>query len=89
MCVCIYFAEALTRGWCFFFLSQTRQSGTAPAEYISYDLWQAMRHQDETLADTVLEPTFVFMRAQTDKLRLHIRGFGPYFDYREKDVGKG
>ncbi|CAL8580509.1 hypothetical protein XPA_006230 [Xanthoria parietina] len=48
-----------------------------------------MRHQDETLADTVLEPTFVFMRAQTDKIRLHIRGFGPYFDYREKDVGKG
>ncbi|KAL8699839.1 MAG: hypothetical protein Q9201_005771 [Fulgogasparrea decipioides] len=46
-----------------------------PAEYITYDLWNSMRAVDETLANTVLEPTFVFMRAQTDKARLDMKGF--------------
>lgn len=48
-----------------------------------------MRGQDEVLANTVLEPTFDFMRAQTDKARLNMSGFSPYFEYRENDVGKG
>lgn len=47
-----------------------------------------MRSQTQDLADAVLEPTFIFMRAQTDKARLNMSGFGPYFEYREKDVGK-
>ncbi len=48
-----------------------------------------MRGHDEALANAVLEPTFTFMRAQTDKARLNMSGFGPYFEYREKDVGQG
>ena len=48
-----------------------------------------MRMVDQALADAVLEPTFVFMRAQTDRARLNMNGFSQYFEYREKDVGKG
>lgn len=54
-----------------------------------FDLWQAMRSVDPVLANDLLEPTFVFMRAQTDKARLDLRGFSRYFEYRERDVGKG
>ena len=53
-----------------------------------YDLWQAMRTCDKTLADEILEPTFVFMRAQPDKSRLVNDELGQYLEYREKDVGK-
>lgn len=61
---------------------------SVPVEWIMYDLWENMRSHDRQLADDVLEPTFTFMRAQTDKARLTIRGMGPYLIYREKDVGK-
>lgn len=47
-----------------------------------------MREHDRGLADEVLEPTFVFMRSQTDRARLHIKELGEYLQYREKDVGK-
>lgn len=60
-----------------------------PAEWITYDLWQEMRACDKELADEVLEPTFVFMRAQTDKCRLGIKELGKYLEYRERDVGQG
>lgn len=53
-----------------------------------YDLWDDMRRQDKGLADDILEPTFNFMRAQTDKSRLTIKELGEYFEYRERDVGK-
>ncbi|KAM7203153.1 Aristolochene synthase [Naviculisporaceae sp. PSN 640] len=59
-----------------------------PAEYIIYDLWESMRAHDKELADEILEPTFTFMRAQTDRARLVINELGPYLKYREKDVGK-
>lgn len=59
-----------------------------PVEWITYDLWESMRAFDKELADGILEPVFVFMRAQTDKARFTIRGMGPYLEYREKDVGK-
>lgn len=62
--------------------------GSNPAEYIIYDLWESMREHDRGLADEVLEPTFVFMRSQTDRARLHIKELGEYLQYREKDVGK-
>ena len=57
-------------------------------EYITYDLWESMRAHDRELANQVLEPTFLFMRAQTDKIRLEIAQLGEYLEYREKDVGK-
>lgn len=60
----------------------------APAEIILYDLWQEMRDQDLVLADNILEPTFTFMRAQTDRARIGMQGLGKYLSYREKDVGK-
>lgn len=47
-----------------------------------------MRALDRKLTNEVLEPTFLFMRAQTDKVRLQIKELGEYLDYREKDVGK-
>lgn len=47
-----------------------------------------MRAHDKHLADEVLEPTFLFMRAQTDKARLEIHELGQYLEYREKDVEK-
>ncbi|KAM7188912.1 Isoprenoid synthase domain containing protein [Rhypophila sp. PSN 637] len=59
-----------------------------PAEYITYDLWESMRASDKELADEVLEPTFTFMRAQTDRVRMEITELGHYLEYREKDVGK-
>lgn len=62
--------------------------GSLPTEYIMYDLWANMRILDPVLADATLEPTFVFMQAQTDKARLSITKLGEYFDYRERDVGQ-
>jgi aristolochene synthase len=53
-----------------------------------YGLWESMRKHDLELANEVLEPTFVFMRSQTDKIRLSITELGEYLRYREKDVGK-
>jgi aristolochene synthase len=59
-----------------------------PAEAIMWDLWEDMRALDHDLANEILEPTFVFMRAQTDRERRKIKGFGSYLVYRERDVGK-
>lgn len=47
-----------------------------------------MRQCDKELADEILEPTFTFMRAQTDRARLGMKELGQYLDYRERDVGK-
>ena len=47
-----------------------------------------MRAHDRELADAVLEPTFTFIRAQTDRTRMSIVDVGKYLEYREKDVGK-
>lgn len=61
--------------------------GNIPVEYIMYDLWEEMRAKDKALADQVVESTCIFMRAQTDKSRLSIKGLGQYLDYREGDIG--
>lgn len=53
-----------------------------------WDLWEAMRRCDLQQANEILEPTFVFMRAQTDRARKNIKGLGAYLLYRERDVGK-
>jgi len=55
---------------------------------ILQDIWESMRAHDLELANGVLEPTFIFMRAQTDKERLSMAGLGTYLKYRERDVGK-
>ncbi|CAG8952973.1 hypothetical protein HYFRA_00003163 [Hymenoscyphus fraxineus] len=60
---------------------------TIPVEWMFEEIWSGMRAQDSTLANNVLEPCFVFMRAQTDKSRRNINEFGEYMNYREKDVG--
>ncbi|KAH8664711.1 Aristolochene synthase in complex with 12,13 Difluorofarnesyl diphosphate [Xylariales sp. PMI_506] len=60
-----------------------------PVEYIMYDLWESMRQQDLEMANDILEPTFEFMRAQTDKTRATDMGLAEYFEYRERDVGRG
>lgn len=61
---------------------------TKPVEWITYDLWESMRAHDRARADAIQEPTFTFMRAQTDKKRLESMGLGAYLEYREADVGK-
>lgn len=60
-----------------------------PVQYMMYDLWESMRAHDLEMADEVLEPVFVFMRAQTDKVRTKQMGLREYLEYRERDVGKG
>ncbi|GAB1318225.1 carbonyl reductase (NADPH-dependent) ari1 [Madurella fahalii] len=62
---------------------------TVPVEYITYDLWESMRAHDLEMANDILEPVFVFMRAQTDKARTKKMGLKDYLEYRERDVGKG
>lgn len=57
-------------------------------EWMMFDLWESMRAHDKVMADEVLEPTFVFMRAQTDRTRADSMSLGTYFEHREKDVGK-
>lgn len=59
-----------------------------PVQAMMYDLWESMRMHDKEMADDVLEPVFVFMRAQTDRTRASHMSLGQYFVYREKDVGK-
>ena len=61
---------------------------TVPVQWMMYDLWSEMRACDKVLADETLEPVFVFMRAQTSKERLSVKGLGPYLHYRQGDVGQ-
>ncbi|KAI8931174.1 hypothetical protein NX059_011526 [Plenodomus lindquistii] len=58
-----------------------------PVEWMFHEIWDEMREIDRGLADSILEPVFVFMRAQTDKSRTTIDQLGTYLVYREKDVG--
>jgi aristolochene synthase len=60
-----------------------------PVEYMTYDLWESMRAHDLEMANEILEPVFTFMRAQTDSSRLKNMDLKEYFEYRERDVGKG
>ncbi|KAL9072101.1 MAG: hypothetical protein Q9157_005227 [Trypethelium eluteriae] len=48
-----------------------------------------MRKHDLDMANEILEPVFTFMRAQTDAKRLRRMDLKEYFEYRERDVGKG
>lgn len=50
--------------------------GHKSQKFILDDLWQSMRAHDCELADLVLETTFTFMKAQTDKGRLTIKDLG-------------
>lgn len=47
-----------------------------------------MHAHDCDMADEALEPTFTFMRSQTDPRRLTTMNYGQYLEYRETDVGK-
>ncbi|KAI9787986.1 MAG: hypothetical protein M1816_007290 [Peltula sp. TS41687] len=67
---------------------QVEPDRSVASQFILYDLFQDMRLIDKELADGVLEPTFIFMRAQTDSVRLNMKSIGDYLLYREKDVGK-
>lgn len=59
-----------------------------PVQNIMHELWADMRGCDTGLANEVMEPLFLFMRAQTDPKRKHIKGLGNYLRYREADVGR-
>ncbi|KAK3177971.1 hypothetical protein OEA41_000103 [Lepraria neglecta] len=66
----------------------TMPDRSVPVEWMMFDLWESMRAHDKVMANEVLEPVFVFMRAQTDRTRAESMSLGTYFEYREKDVGK-
>ncbi|KAI0903431.1 Aristolochene synthase in complex with 12,13-Difluorofarnesyl diphosphate [Ustulina deusta] len=57
-------------------------------EKITYDLWESMRAHDEELAEEIVEPLFIFMRSQTDKIRAKSMSLMQYFEYRDKDIGQ-
>ena len=59
-----------------------------PVQWMMYDLWKEMRTLDRQLAGEVVEPVFVFMRAQTAKERLCIDNLHDYLQYRQDDVGQ-
>ncbi|KAK0610327.1 Aristolochene synthase [Lasiodiplodia hormozganensis] len=61
---------------------------SVPCEWMMHEIWDEMRKADRQLADEILEPTFTFMRAQTDKERMRITSLGQYLEYRERDVGR-
>lgn len=47
-----------------------------------------MRTHDREMANEIMQPVVVFLRAQTDRTRMKPMGFGEYLEYRERDVGK-
>ncbi|KAI0182247.1 Aristolochene synthase from penicillium Roqueforti [Xylaria flabelliformis] len=57
-------------------------------EWILYDLFEEMRAKDKVLADECLEPTFEFLRSQTEDTRKHVSQLAPYLDYRYRDIGQ-
>ncbi|KAI0418209.1 Aristolochene synthase in complex with 12,13-Difluorofarnesyl diphosphate [Xylaria grammica] len=57
-------------------------------EAITFDLWESMRAHDAELAGEIVEPLFIFMRSQTDKVRAQSMTLMQYFDYRDKDIGQ-
>ena len=59
-----------------------------PVEYMTHDLWEGMQKHDREMTNDIMEPVFVFMRAQTDRTRMKPMGLGEYLEYREGDVGK-
>ena len=60
-----------------------------PAQFIMYDLFEAMRAVDKPLADELLLPTIEFLLAQVDGNRLKPMTLEEYFLYRDADLGKG
>jgi aristolochene synthase len=67
---------------------ETAPDRSIPVEWIMYDLWEDMRACDKQLADELVEPVFMFMRAQTSKERLQVQELGSYLEYRQGDVGQ-
>ncbi|TRX96865.1 hypothetical protein FHL15_002171 [Xylaria flabelliformis] len=57
-------------------------------EWILYDLFEEMRAKDKVLADECLEPTFEFLRSQTEDTRKHVSQLASYLDYRYRDIGQ-
>lgn len=57
-------------------------------EWILYDCFEDMRATDKILADECLEPTFDFLRSQTEDHRKHVKQLGSYLEYRCRDVGQ-
>lgn len=60
-----------------------------PAEWIIYDLFEAMRAIDKVLADDLLRHTIDFLLAQADGERMKAMDLSTYFEYRDADLGKG
>ncbi|KAF2492611.1 Aristolochene synthase in complex with 12,13 Difluorofarnesyl diphosphate [Lophium mytilinum] len=59
-----------------------------PVQWMMYEIWEEMRALDRQLAEDVVQPVFLFMRAQTSKERLSITRLHQYFQYRQGDVGQ-
>ena len=59
-----------------------------PVQWIMFELWKEMRDCDQELANVTMEHVFTFMRAQTSRERLSIKGLHQYLNYRQGDVGQ-
>lgn len=64
----------------------TLPNRSVPVESITYDLWETMRTVDQK--NGILEPVFIFTRAQTDSRRKNFHTLRAYLEYREQDVGR-
>ncbi|KAK7178808.1 aristolochene synthase [Paraphaeosphaeria sporulosa] len=69
-------------------LKKVKYDPSLPVERMWYSIWEDMAAHDMELAEGVKEPTFEFMKAQTDRTRMDITQLGQYLQYREKDVGQ-
>ena len=71
-----------------FCTGKVQPNRSIPVQWMMHDIWKEMRDLDNDLADDVVEPVFLFMRAQTAKERLSITDLHQYLKYRQGDVGQ-
>ena len=59
-----------------------------PIEFMFDELWTEMRSCDAKLADIVIGPLVVVLRAMTARERLHIKTLDKYLLFRKQDIGQ-
>lgn len=69
-------------------LGSAQPDAKVPVQTIMHDLWMDIRACDPEGAEMLIQPTFVFLDAQTNRVRLAISNLGSYLQYREIDVGQ-
>lgn len=65
---------------------QVMPDSNVAVESVINDLWESMKSHDQKLSMSMLEPTFDFMRVQTDPRRKDTFQLSDYLEHRERDV---